>query len=312
MKALSVSGLQKTYTGGVQALSGIDLSVNEGDFFALLGPNGAGKSTAIGIITSLVNKSAGSIRVFDHDLDTDPTAVKACIGLVPQEFNFNTFEPTREIVLNQAGYYGIPRAEASGRAELLLRELDLWDKRGEVARNLSGGMKRRLMIARALVHRPRLLILDEPTAGVDIEIRRSMWRFLREINREGTTIILTTHYLEEAESLCRNIAIIDHGQIIEDTSMKSLLAKLQVEHFILDLHQPIDALPDLPGYRAHWIDDLSMEVEVDKAQGINELFAMLTHRGIEVTSLRNKSNRLEELFMHLVERGAIRSTEPAA
>jgi len=303
MQALTVTGLHKTYAGGLKALSGIDLSVDEGDFFALLGPNGAGKSTTIGIVTSLVNKTAGTVRVFDHDLDSEPSAAKACLGLVPQEFNFNTFEPVVEIVVNQAGYYGIPRGEAFRRAEALLKQLDLWGKRREIARNLSGGMKRRLMIARALVHRPRLLILDEPTAGVDIEIRRSMWRFLRDINVRGTTIILTTHYLEEAESLCRNIAIIDDGRIIEDTSMKALLAKLQVEHFILDLQRPLDALPELPGYRTHWIDELSMEVEVEKAQGVNELFAMLSRQGIEVSSLRNKANRLEELFMRLVEQG---------
>jgi ABC-2 type transport system ATP-binding protein len=312
MNALTVTGLHKTYAGGLTALSGIDLSVDEGDFFALLGPNGAGKSTTIGIVTSLVNKTAGTVRVFDHDLDAEPSAAKACLGLVPQEFNFNTFEPVVEIVVNQAGYYGIPRREAYQRAETVLKQLDLWVKRREIARNLSGGMKRRLMIARALVHRPRLLILDEPTAGVDIEIRRSMWRFLREINARGTTIILTTHYLEEAESLCRNIAIIDDGRIIEDTSMKALLAKLQVEHFILDLQRPLDALPDLPGYRTHWIDELSMEVEVEKAQGVNELFAMLSRKGIEVSSLRNKANRLEELFMRLVEQGVPRGREAGA
>jgi ABC-2 type transport system ATP-binding protein len=299
-KALSIRNLTKTYRNGFEALKGIDLDVEPGDFFALLGPNGAGKSTTIGIIASLVNKSGGKVSIFGHDLDREKDAAKACLGLVPQEFNFNTFEPVVEIVVNQAGYYGIPRRQAFERAERYLRELGLWEKRRDMARNLSGGMKRRLMIARALVHEPQLLILDEPTAGVDIEIRRSMWAFLREINAEGRTIILTTHYLEEAESLCRNIAIIDQGEIIENTSMKGLLGKLNVETFVLDLARPMAHLPDLPGHTLRWVDELTLEADIRKQDSVNQLFVDLAEADVPVLSLRNKTNRLEQLFMNLV------------
>lgn len=301
MLALEIEDLTKTYASGLVALRGISMAVQEGDFFALLGPNGAGKSTTISIVSSLVNKSGGQVRVFGHDLEVDPALVKSKIGLVPQEFNFNQFEPVREILENQAGYYGIPRSDARSRAEEVLRRLDLWVKRDEPSRNLSGGMKRRLMIARALVHGPRLLILDEPTAGVDIEIRRTMWQFLRDINREGTTIILTTHYLEEAESLCRNIAIIDEGQIIEHSTMRTLLGKLHVETFVLDLSRPLGAPPVLVGYPARLLDDSTLEVEVEKTEGLNGLFQQLVCQGVDVLSMRNKSNRLEELFLRLVE-----------
>jgi len=301
--ALSVRDLKKTYKGGHEALKGISLDVAEGDFFALLGPNGAGKTTLIGIVASLVNKSEGSASIFGHDLDTDPAGAKACLGLVPQEFNFNMFEPVIEVVANQAGFYGIERREAFERAEKYLRHLDLWEKRRVMARNLSGGMKRRLMIARALVHQPRLLILDEPTAGVDIEIRRSMWQYLREINASGTTIILTTHYLEEAESLCRNIAIIDEGELIENTSTRKLLNTLHMETFILDLEQPLDAPPVIDRQRLKLIDEHTLEAEIYRGDSINELFTGLSGLGIRVLSMRNKANRLEELFMSLVERG---------
>jgi len=301
MKALSLRQLTKTYRNGVQALKGIDLDVEQGDFFALLGPNGAGKTTAIGIIASLVNKSAGQVSVFGHDIDTELEAAKACLGLVPQEINFNQFEKVSTILVNQAGFYGIPRAVAKERMEVWLRKLHLWEKRDAISRSLSGGMKRRLMIARALIHEPRLLILDEPTAGVDIEVRRSMWEFLRELNASGTTIILTTHYLEEAENLCRHIAIIDEGRIIEHDRMATVLRKLQSEVFVLNLRQPLEALPELPGYAAKLADDGSLEVEVTKAQNLNDIFAVLSARGIEVVSMRNKANRLEELFMRLVE-----------
>ncbi|MBI5041655.1 MAG: ABC transporter ATP-binding protein [Gammaproteobacteria bacterium] len=299
--ALTLRNLQKTYANGFTALKGIDLDVEEGDFFALLGPNGAGKSTAIGIIASLVNKSAGKVEVFGHDLDTELAAAKGCLGLVPQEFNFNVFEPVVEIVVNQAGFYGIPREEATQRAEYYLKQLGLWEKRREMARSLSGGMKRRLMIARALVHRPRLLILDEPTAGVDIEIRRSMWEFMRRINAEGTTIILTTHYLEEAESLCRNIAIIDAGRIVENTSMRQLLNTLHVETFVLDLKTPQPCCPSIPGYTLRFLDEFTLEADISKECSINQLFTALSAQGIEVLSMRNKTNRLEQLFMHLVD-----------
>ena len=269
-KALLIEGLSKTYAGGVKALSGVDLVVNHGDFFALLGPNGAGKSTTIGIISGLVNKSSGNVQIFDKDLDLDPASAKSYIGLVPQEFNFNQFEPVVEILINQAGYYGINRQLASERAEKYLRQLELWDKRHSMARELSGGMKRRLMIARALIHEPRLLILDEPTAGVDIEIRRSMWDFLRTINQQGTTIILTTHYLEEAESLCKNIAIIDHGIAIENTSMRKLLAQLNMETFILYLDKHINDLPQcIPGCGLRIVDQQTLEVDVEKSSSIN-------------------------------------------
>jgi ABC-2 type transport system ATP-binding protein len=301
MKALSLRQLSKTYRIGVQALKGIDLDVEQGDFFALLGPNGAGKTTAIGIIASLVNKSAGQVQVFGHDIDTDLETAKSCLGLVPQEINFNQFEKVSTILVNQAGFYGIPRSVAKERMEVWLRKLQLWEKRDAVSRSLSGGMKRRLMIARALIHEPKLLILDEPTAGVDIEVRRSMWEFLRELNESGTTIILTTHYLEEAENLCRHIAIIDEGRIIEHDRMATVLRKLHSEVFVLNLRQPLAEAPQLPGYTLKLADDGSIEVEVTKAQNLNDIFAALSARGIEVVSMRNKANRLEELFLRLVE-----------
>lgn len=304
MHALELRGLSKTYQNGFEALKGIDMVVEEGDFFALLGPNGAGKSTTIGIITSLVNKSAGSVRVFDADLEREPMKVKRYLGLVPQEFNFNMFEPVEEVVTNQAGYYGVEPRLARQRAEESLKKLGLWEKRHTMARALSGGMKRRLMIARALVHNPKLLILDEPTAGVDIELRRSMWQYLREINRRGTTIILTTHYLEEAEQLCRNVAIIDHGEIIEHTSIRALINKLDKETMILDLKQPLSSPLEVAGYPILATDNHTIEVEVRREQGLNLLFAELSRRGIEVMSMRNKANRLEELFLGLVEAGA--------
>lgn len=300
--ALDIKGLHKVYKSGTVALSGIDLQVNQGDFFALLGPNGAGKSTTIGIISSLVNKSQGSVKVFDYDIDTQLEAAKSQLGLVPQEFNFNQFETVLQIVVNQAGYYGVPKKQALQRAEKYLGQLGLWEKRTARARELSGGMKRRLMIARALMHEPKLLILDEPTAGVDIELRRSMWEFLRKINQQGVTIILTTHYLEEAESLCRNIAIIDKGLIIENTSMKSLLAKLTRETFVLDLATEPAAIK-LDGVNWRPLDGNSIEVDVEKAQGLNTIFAQLSAQDIKVLSMRNKANRLEELFVSLVENG---------
>ncbi|PQP03148.1 MULTISPECIES: ABC transporter ATP-binding protein [Pseudomonas] len=300
--ALSIRQLTKTYGNGFQALSGIDLDVAEGDFFALLGPNGAGKSTTIGILSTLVTKTSGTVNIFGHDLDKEPAALKRCIGVVPQEFNFNQFEKTFDIVVTQAGYYGIPARIAKERAEQYLTQLGLWDKRDVPSRSLSGGMKRRLMIARALVHEPRLLILDEPTAGVDIELRRSMWTFLTELNKKGITIILTTHYLEEAEQLCRNIGIIDHGRIVENTSMKQLLSQLHVETFLLDLKNTLQVAPQLLGYPTKLIDSHTLEVQVDKAMGITALFTQLAQQNIEVLSLRNKTNRLEELFVSLVEK----------
>jgi ABC-2 type transport system ATP-binding protein len=300
--ALTIRQLTKTYGNGFQALHGIDLDVAEGDFFALLGPNGAGKSTTIGILSTLVNKSGGTIQVFGHDLDREPSALKRCLGVVPQEFNFNQFEKVFDIVVTQAGYYGIPRSVAKVRAEQYLTQLGLWEKRNTVSRELSGGMKRRLMIARALVHQPRLLILDEPTAGVDIELRRSMWSFLTELNQQGITIILTTHYLEEAEQLCRNIGIIDHGRIVEHSSMKDLLKKLHVETFLFDLKDSYSAAPLLDGYSARLLDHHTLEVQVEKSQGLNALFQQLAQQQVEVLSLRNKSNRLEELFVSLVEK----------
>ena len=298
--ALTIKDLRKTYSNGFEALKGIDLDVNQGDFFALLGPNGAGKSTAIGIITSLINKTSGTVEIFGKNIDTDVASAKSYLGLVPQEFNFNVWEPVQEILWNQAGYYGIASKIAKQRSEKYLKQLDLWDKRKQQAITLSGGMKRRLMIARALIHEPRLLILDEPTAGVDIEIRRSMWKFLQEINAHGTTIILTTHYLEEAENLCRNIAIIDHGNIIENTSMRSLLRKLQFETFVLDLEQPISDLPNIDGFNFNIVEDIVLEVEMDKRNSCNSLFDHLSKLNIQVKSMRNKSNRLEQLFVHLV------------
>ena len=300
--ALSIRQLTKTYGNGFQALKGIDLDVAEGDFFALLGPNGAGKSTTIGILSTLVNKSGGTVEVFGHDLDRDPSGLKRCLGVVPQEFNFNQFEKCFDILTTQAGYYGIPLKLARERAEQYLTQLGLWDKRNNASRELSGGMKRRLMIARALIHQPRLLILDEPTAGVDIELRRSMWSFLTELNQQGITIILTTHYLEEAEQLCRHIGIIDHGRIVERSSMKDLLKKLHVETFLLDLKESTLVMPQLTGYPAQLVDDHTLEVQVEKSQGINDLFRQLAAQKVEVLSLRNKSNRLEELFVSLVEK----------
>ena len=316
MHALSLRQLTKTYRNGVQALKGIDLDVEQGDFFALLGPNGAGKTTAIGIIASLVNKTSGRVQVFGHDIDTDLETAKACLGLVPQEINFNQFEKVSTILVNQAGFYGIPRGVARERMDRWLHKLSLWDKRDAVSRSLSGGMKRRLMIARALIHEPRLLILDEPTAGVDIEVRRSMWEFLRELNESGTTIILTTHYLEEAENLCRHIAIIDEGRIIEHDRMATVLRKLHSEVFVLNMRQPLAAAPELPGYLVKLTGDGSIEVEVTKAQNLNDIFAALSARGIEVVSMRNKANRLEELFIRLVEgrdaaTGAVKPAVPA-
>jgi ABC-2 type transport system ATP-binding protein len=300
--ALSIRGLTKTYGNGFQALHGIDLDVAEGDFFALLGPNGAGKSTTIGILSTLVTKSSGTVNVFGHDLDREPSQLKRCLGVVPQEFNFNQFEKVFDIVVTQAGYYGIPPRIAKERAEQYLTQLGLWDKRNSASRELSGGMKRRLMIARALIHQPRLLILDEPTAGVDIELRRSMWTFLTELNQQGISIILTTHYLEEAEQLCRNIGIIDHGRIVENTSMRKLLKKLHVETFLLDLKDSLTVLPNLPGYPAQLVDDHTLSVQVEKSLGISELFRQLAEQNIQVLSMRNKTNRLEELFVSLVEK----------
>src|SRR5690554_5614287 len=300
--ALEITGLRKTYKGGLEALKGVDLTVNAGDFYALLGPNGAGKSTTIGIIASLVNKSSGSVKVFGHDLDTQITDVKKQLGLVPQEFNFNQFETVLQIVVNQAGYYGVKRHLAKQRAEKYLTQLGLWEKRNDRARTLSGGMKRRLLIARALLHEPKLLILDEPTAGVDIELRRSMWEFLKKINQEGVTIILTTHYLEEAETLCRNIGIIDKGRIIENTSMKALLSKLNVETFVLDLERSEQA-PQVSSATMRIIDDHTIEVDVAKSAGLNSVFAELSAQNLKVLSMRNKANRLEELFVNLVEQG---------
>ncbi|EGP4919430.1 TPA: ABC transporter ATP-binding protein [Enterococcus faecium] len=298
--ALEINNLKKIYGSGVEALRGIDLSVKEGDFYALLGPNGAGKSTTIGIITSLVNKTSGKVNVFGYDLDTDLVRAKQQIGLVPQEFNFNPFETVQQIVVNQAGYYGVSRKEAMKRSEKYLKQSNLWEKRNVRARMLSGGMKRRLMIARALMHEPRLLILDEPTAGVDIELRREMWEFLRELNENGTTIILTTHYLEEAEMLCRNIGIIQSGELIENTSMKELLSKLQFETFIFDL-APYDTKPVIEGYACTFEDEQTIAVEVERNQGVNGIFDQLTRQGIKVLSMRNKSNRLEELFLKITE-----------
>lgn len=304
--ALQITGLAKTYKGGFQALKGIDLTVEQGDFFALLGPNGAGKSTSIGVITSLVNKTAGQVKVFGNDIDTDLEQAKSFIGLVPQEFNFNQFEPLLNILVNQAGYYGVSKSVANERAKKYLKQLELWDKRNEPARSLSGGMKRRLMIARALMHEPKMLILDEPTAGVDIELRRSMWDFLRELNQQGITIILTTHYLEEAEMLCRNIAIIDGGEIVEDTSMKKLLAQLDTETFVFDLkvNFTIDELEAFAtqstAIACRVIDDHTLEVDLNKSQNLNQIFALLNTANIEVLSMRNKSNRLEALFVSLI------------
>jgi len=302
--ALEISDLKKVYKGGFEALKGINLKVEQGDFFALLGPNGAGKSTSIGVITSLVNKTAGQVKVFGYDIDNELEKAKSFLGLVPQEFNFNQFETLLTILVNQAGYYGVDRKLAFERAEKYLKQLDLWEKRDGAARMLSGGMKRRLMIARALMHEPKMLILDEPTAGVDIELRRSMWEFLRELNQQGITIILTTHYLEEAEMLCRNIAIIDSGEIVKNTDMKSLLATLDIETFILDIKLDSPAA-NLENFTTRQIDDHTLEVDVKKCQSINQVFSQLTEQGIDVQSMRNKSNRLEELFVHLTGNNSI-------
>ena len=301
MHALSIKNLRKTYANGNQALKGINFSVAVGDFYALLGPNGAGKTTAIGIIASLVNKTDGEVEIFGHSIDQELEAAKECIGLVPQEINLNLWEKVGNIVWTQAGYYGLNSRLAQQRTETYLRKLRLWDRRNDIARSLSGGMKRRLMIARALVHEPKLLILDEPTAGVDIEIRRSMWDFLREINDAGTTIILTTHYLEEAESLCRHVAIIDEGEIIEDARMSTVLRKLQREVFVLNIDEQLDRAPELDGFTTKLLDDCELEVEMGPSRNLNDLFRELDARGITVVSLRNKANRLEELFMRLVE-----------
>lgn len=302
--ALEIEGLIKTYGDGFEALKGIDLHVAEGDFFALLGPNGAGKSTTLGIVCSLVNKSAGKVRVFGKDIDTHLSDAKLNLGVVPQEFNFNQFEKVFDIVTTQAGYYGISLKQASVSAEKYLKKLGLWEKRDTPARMLSGGMKRRLMIARALVHEPKLLILDEPTAGVDIELRRSMWVFLEEMNRQGTTIILTTHYLEEAEALCRNIAIIDHGRILKNTSKKDLLQELSVETFVLDTASPLASAPELAGFATRIDGEGALEVDVLKGQGLNQVFVQLDKLDIKVVSMRTKANRLEELFVRMVEENA--------
>lgn len=310
MTALRLKNLQKVYDNGFQALCGIDLEVEEGDFFALLGPNGAGKSTTIGIIASLINKTSGTVEICGYDLDRHWEQARRCIGLVPQEINFNQFETVGQIVLNQAGFYGVPRRQARARMEAVLKQLELWDRRHQVSRRLSGGMKRRLMIARALVHSPKLLILDEPTAGVDIEIRRSMWAFLRRLNQEGTTVILTTHYLEEAEQLCRNVAIIDHGRIIESTSMSALLNKLDFDAFYLDLRCPVARAPEIPGFNIERIDEHTLAVTVPREMGLNPLFAGLSASGIEVIGIRPKESRLEQLFFQKVTIGR-RSREAA-
>ncbi len=301
MNALEITQLEKIYKNGLHALKGINLNVAKGDFFALLGPNGAGKSTTIGIISSLVNKTSGSVKVFDLDMSSHFLQAKSQLGIVPQEINFSLFETCLGILLNQAGYYGINRKTAYQRAEKYLKQLDMWDRRGDISRDLSGGLKRRLMIARALVHEPKLLILDEPTAGVDVELRRSMWDFLREINHQGTTIVLTTHYLEEAESLCKKIAIIDNGLIVEHSSMKEILSKLRIETFVLDLLSPLAILPDIKQFNLRQIDPLTLEVDLDKGQNANALFQALSANNILVGSMRNKSNRLEELFIRLLD-----------
>jgi len=300
--ALQIENLAKTYDNNFKALKGIDLEVKEGDFFALLGPNGAGKSTTIGIICSLVRKSSGRVKIFGIDIDEDFSAAKQFVGVVPQEFNFNQFEKPIDILITQAGYYGIPVSVATERAHKYLKLLGLWEKHNVPSRRLSGGMKRRLMIARALIHEPKLLVLDEPTAGVDIELRRSMWGFLEDINRQGTTIILTTHYLEEAERLCRNIAIIDKGGIIKNTSIKNLIKQLNKETFILDLKEEIEDIKPIEGYPLNIVDSSTVEVSIDKNKSLNQLFNQLTLEGIEIVSMRNKANRLEELFIDMVEK----------
>jgi ABC-2 type transport system ATP-binding protein len=305
MHALQVNNLTKTYANGVEALKGVSLEVEEGDFFALLGPNGAGKSTLIGIISSLVNASSGEVNVFGTSVQQQRSRAMSHIGLVPQELNFNQFEKPIEIIVNQAGYYGINRKVALERAEKYLTQLKLWDKHDEISRMLSGGMKRRLMIARAMVNEPKLLILDEPTAGVDIEIRRSMWEFIREINESGTTVILTTHYLEEAEELCRNIAIIDHGEIIKNTDMKSLLGTLDIETFILDIREPLSVAPQIEGMELKLRDQTCLEASLPKQKSLNAMFSALDKLDVRVLSMRNKANRLEELFLRLVDKGTL-------
>ena len=300
--ALSIRGLTKVYGNGFQALKGIDLDVQQGDFFALLGPNGAGKSTTLGVVCSLVQKTAGKVSIFGIDIDKDFAKAKYQLGVVPQEFNFNQFEKVLDIVLAQAGYYGMKRSEALPRAKQLLTDLGLWEKRNGSARMLSGGMKRRLMIARALMHRPKLLILDEPTAGVDIELRRSMWEYMRRINRdEGTTIILTTHYLEEAESLCRNIAIINHGEIVRNTSVRELLAELDTETFLLDIAEPVEQVPTIEGFELQQIEPSQLALVIHRGQQLNDVFSALSAQGIQVVSMRNRANRLEEMFVSMVE-----------
>lgn len=300
MLALEIKNLKKTYQGGFEALKGIDLAVEPGDFFALLGPNGAGKSTTIGIITTLINKTSGTVKVYGYDLESEARKAKACLGVVPQELNISVFSKVYDIVYNQAGYYGVPSRQARVQTEKLLTALGLWEKRHVTLRQLSGGMKRRIMIARALVHQPKFLILDEPSAGVDIELRRSMWEFLYQMNQQGTTIILTTHYLEEAEQLCNKIAIIDHGRIIENTDKKSLLAQLKVQTMILDVQQPQVSWPDLSPFVTRCVDAMTLEVDITNEQDVNTLFTLLSQHSITVVSLRNKTNRLEELFIRLV------------
>ena len=295
--ALEIKGLKKTYDNGFEALKGIELAVEEGDFFALLGPNGAGKSTTIGVLCSLVNKTAGQVHVMGYDIDTDFSMAKRRVGVVPQEFNFNQFEKTQNILINTAGYHGIPRAEALPRIEHYLTRLGLWEKKDNPSRALSGGMKRRLLIARALIHQPDLLILDEPTAGVDIELRRGMWDFLKEINDQGTTIILTTHYLEEAEALCRNVSIINNGEIIANSSTRDLLATLNTVTFVCDLADPLTEVPIIEGYECLLASPQTLEVEVDQGQSLNAVFSALSSRNVSVTSMRTKTNRLEELFV---------------
>jgi ABC-2 type transport system ATP-binding protein len=308
-KALEIENLNKTYDNGHEALKSVSFSVEEGDFFALLGPNGAGKSTTLGIVSSLVNKSSGTVKIFGHSLDGDVVAAKSCLGVVPQEVNFNQFEKVIDILVTQAGYYGIPAKDAVSTAETYLRELGLWDKRDQPARMLSGGMKRRLMIARALIHKPKLLILDEPTAGVDIELRRSMWRFLRQINEAGTTIILTTHYLEEAEELCRNIAIIDHGKILENTSKRELLSKLHKETYVVETNVNPDPLPSVAGFQIDTVSDAGFELTLERGQDLGSFFIALSDVPWKITAVRNKSNRLEELFLSLVSSGQSLSAE---
>ena len=302
MKALQVDNVTKIYRNGVHALKGVTFTIDKGDFFALLGPNGAGKTTLIGILTSLVLKTSGNVKIFDYDIHTHFSAAKEHICVVPQEYNFNVFEKVRNIILDQAGYYGIPRKIAKLRTDQYLQQLGLWEKRNSIALHLSGGMKRRLMIARALVHEPKMLVLDEPTAGVDVELRRSMWEFLRHVNEHGTTIILTTHYLEEAENNCRKVAIIDHGEIVENTSMTELLQKLDYEHIILYLSAPVDSVPEIQDCKVIMIDNMTLDVEVPRQLGLSSLFDYLKEKNIKVTSMRNKVNRLEELFMHLTSR----------